>query len=191
MANKPSDPWQNELTINNFHADEVISALQKEIRRGNVENACRLAYEMMMTSPELESKLWQRLFVISVEDIGMGCKTAPLLIGRLFEMHQQFSAGEHDRNLFAIHAVRFLCECEKDRSSDELLNWIKHSDIQPLIPDYAIDMHTRRGKEMGRDFEHFYREGAKVNPEFRNRNRHYREVLLSVLGLDGEGEKKQ
>lgn len=191
MTNKPSDPWQNELTINNFHADEVISALQKEIRRGNVENACRLAYEMMMTSAELESKLWQRLQVISVEDIGMGCKTAPLLIGRLFEMHQQFSEGEHDRQLFAIHAVRFLCECEKDRSSDELLNWIKHSDIQPIIPDYAIDMHTRRGKEIGRSTEHFYHEAVIINPELRNRNRHYREALFTLLGIKGEEKANQ
>lgn len=191
MTNKTSDPWQNELTINNFHADEVISALQKEIRRGNVENACRLAYEMMMTSLELESKLWQRLLVISVEDIGMGCITAPILIGSLFEMHQQFNDGEHDRHLFAIHAVRFLCECEKDRSSDELLNWIKHQDLLPVIPDYAIDMHTRRGKELGRDVQHFYREGAKVNPELRNRNRHYREALFTVLGIKGKEKVNQ
>lgn len=191
MSTKHSDPWQDVKTINNFPADEVISALQKEIRRGNVENACRLAYEMMMTNPDLEAKLWQRLFVISVEDIGMGCVEAPVLIRSLGEMCNKFETGEHDRCLFAIHAVRFLCECDKDRSSDELLNWIKHQRLLPVIPDYAIDMHTRRGKELGRDVEHFYREGAKVNPELRNRNRHYREVLLSVLGLEEDGEKIQ
>lgn len=183
MSKNTSDPWQNVKTINNFRADEVISALQKEIRRGNVENACRLAYEMILTSSKLESKLWQRLLVISVEDIGMGCITAPSLIGRLFEMHNQFDVGEHDRYLFAIHAVRFLCECDKDRSSDELFNWIKHKNIPPVIPDYAIDMHTRRGKKMGRSIEHFYHEAAKIKPELRNRDKHYHEALFEVLGL--------
>lgn len=74
---QPHDPWQKVKTIHDLAADEVISALQKEIRRGHTENACRLAYELILTSPELEEKMWRRLMVVSVEDIGMGDKQAP------------------------------------------------------------------------------------------------------------------
>ena len=72
MADHPFDPWTRVRTIHDLPADEVISCLQKSIRRGMVENACLVAYEMMHTSPELERYMWDRLSIISVEDIGFG-----------------------------------------------------------------------------------------------------------------------
>jgi len=91
-----------------------------------------------------------------------------------------------DRELFAIHAVRYLCGCQKDRSSDEMLNWIKQAvektGLRPDIPDYALDMHTRRGAGMGRGFDHFLKEASRVHPELPGRNTSYRERLLKILG---------
>lgn len=184
MVEKHLDPWQKVKTVNNLAADEVISALQKEIRRGHTENACLLAYELLQTSSELEQKLWQRLLVISVEDVGLGNQLAAVLVNALFQMHLIFRFGEGDRALFAIHAVRILSESEKDRSSDELLCWIKMTDARPEIPEYALDMHTRQGQDLGRGFEHFILEAAKVVPEKSDRNTHYRELLIKILGLD-------
>lgn len=183
---KHPDPWQELRTIHDLAADEVISALQKEIRRGHSENAALLAYEMILTSPELEEKLWSRLLVISVEDIGFGEPRAAILIKTLFDMHLQFSKEEQDRYLFAIHAVRYLCGCEKDRSNDELLNLLMRIDGKPEIPDYAIDMHTRKGQEMGRGIEHFLLEASKIFPEKEDRNTVFREKLLGLLNLDDE-----
>ena len=38
-------------------------------------------------------------------------------------------------------------------------------DRPPLrVPDFALDVHTARGREMGRGAEHFYAEGAVVEP---------------------------
>ncbi len=31
------------------------------------------------------------------------------------------------------------------------------------IPDYVYDMHTRKGRKMGRSLKHFYEEGAYIN----------------------------
>jgi replication-associated recombination protein RarA len=178
------DPWVRIRTANDLPADEVISTLQKEIRRGNTENAVLAAYEMLITSPELESKLWQRLFVISVEDIGMGEPQAPILINSLFQMHYAFPEGAGDRYVFAIHAVRYLCSCLKDRSSDEMLNWIARGgmgeQVIPEIPDYAIDMHTARGQKMGRGFEHFLAEGAQIHPELEGRDNRYYKLLRNL-----------
>ena len=39
------DPWTRVTTAHGLQADEVISAFQKEIRRGNVENAALLAWD--------------------------------------------------------------------------------------------------------------------------------------------------
>ena len=37
-------------------------------------------------------------------------------------------------------------------------------DFAPTIPDYALDMHTMKGKAMGRGLDHFRKEGAKLVP---------------------------
>ncbi len=180
----PLDPWTKTRTVHDLPADEVISALQKEIRRGNTENAALLAYEMLTTSAELEAKLWQRLLVIAVEDIGCGDPHAPVLINSLYQMHLTPGLTEDDRFLFAVHATRSLCECQKDRSSSELLSWIKakvQEGMVPEIPDYAIDMHTLRGRALGRGKKHFIQEAAIVRPELEGREKKYREYLLKLL----------
>ena len=179
------DPWTRVRTFHDFPADEVISALQKEIRRGHTENATLLAYEMLITSPELEAYLWQRLQVISVEDIGYGNLQAPVLVETLYQMHQRIPRPRGDRYLFAIHAVRVLAESEKERGSDFLLNWLSRAvsdeGVRPQIPDYALDMHTKRGQEMGRDFEHFLNEASKVSPELPEQDTTYRDRLIAML----------
>ena len=126
MPNLPRDPWQNVTTYNGFPADHIISALQKEIRRGHTENATLLAYEMVLTSPALEDFLWQRLMIISVEDVGFGDPQAPVLINALVQMLATFDRSVAERKLFAVHAVRYLCQAQKDRASDEMINWMMH-----------------------------------------------------------------
>lgn len=188
MSLEDHDPWVEEKTVGGFPADEVISALQKEIRRSNTENAALLAYEMATTSPELEAYLWRRLIVISVEDIGFGDKFAPIMMYNLHQICEHLGRGAGERLLFAIHAVRYLCACQKDRSSDELTMWIKRAvpagEVSLEIPDYAIDMHTQRGQDMGRGIRHFIEEAAQIEPEFPDRNIEYRERLLAILHLN-------
>ena len=54
MSEFPYDPWQKCQTRSGLAADLVISALQKEIRRNHPENAATLAYEMLITSEDME-----------------------------------------------------------------------------------------------------------------------------------------
>ena len=144
VPNFKDDPWTQVRTAHNFPADEIISAVQKEIRRGNTENAALIAYEMLSTSEALEEYLWGRLQVISVEDVGYGNLNAPILIETLYQMHLRIPRPRGDRYLFAIHAVRVLCQSQKERGSDDLNNWVNQAvekkGVLPLIPDYAIDM---------------------------------------------------
>lgn len=179
------DPWVNVRTRHDFPADEIISALQKEIRRSNTENAALLAYEMATTSPELEAYLWKRLSVISVEDVGWGDVQAPVLVHTLHQMTQSFDRSDGERLLFAIHAVRYLCACQKDRSSDEMINWLKHEveseRLLPTIPDYALDVHTARGRQMERGVRHFWEEGARLFPELPERDTTYRQRMLKLM----------
>jgi replication-associated recombination protein RarA len=191
MSNMGRDPWVDVKTYHGFQADLVISALQKEIRRGNRENAALLAYEMCITSPALEEYLWQRLMVISVEDVGFGEPTAPVVIQSLVAMCDKFDRSVGERKLFAVHAVCYLCNCKKDRSSDEMINWIIHSEekgkLLPTIPDYALDRHTADGQAMGRGRRHFFEEAARLSPELPGRDLTYRQRLIEMLN-NGELE---
>jgi replication-associated recombination protein RarA len=185
MAHLDRDPWVEVKTFNGFQADHVISALQKEIRRGNTENAALLAYEMIITGPALEDYLWQRLKVISVEDIGFGELLAPVLIQSLFEMTSACDRASGERKLYAIHAVRYLCMCKKDRSTDEMVSWMNYSNklgnVLPVIPEYALDMHTGEGQKKGRGRRHFYEEASLVVPEASDRDRTYLERIRKML----------
>jgi replication-associated recombination protein RarA len=185
MSHLDRDPWVDVKTFNGFQSDHVISALQKEIRRGNTENASLLAYEMILTSPALEDYLWHRLRVISVEDIGFGELLAPVLIQSLFEMWRACDRGASERKLYAIHAVRYLCSCKKDRSTDEMINWINHAgkagNLLPVIPDYALDMHTAEGQKKGRGRRHFFEEASHTHPEAPDRDRTYLERIMKML----------
>lgn len=178
------DPWTRVLTAHGLAADEVISALQKEIRRGNSDNAALIAYEMVHTSPELEKCLWDRLSVISIEDVGFGELSAPVLIRSLEQLSHRFRRHQADRYLFAIQAVRYLATRLKDRSTDEMYNWMAHAveeqGLRPAIPDYALDMHTARGRAMGRGKRHFLEVGAQVSPELPDREKRYHERLKEI-----------
>lgn len=146
---------------------ELLSALQKDIRRGN-------EYEAMFWAVELESfnprMLWNRLTTISSEDVGPANLMMPVIIETLKK--QYFEARDKSSDscrLFLANAVVILARSRKSRIADDLLNTvyaeIQHENKKPPIPDYALDMHTLAGKKMGRGIEHFFSEGAKLSNE--------------------------
>ena len=71
MAKAMYDPWSKIVTKNGYAGDEVISALQKSIRRAKEEDACMFAYEMYISSPQLLEKMWRRLLTISTLNMQM------------------------------------------------------------------------------------------------------------------------
>ena len=182
---QPSDPWQRTTTEHGLAADEVISALQKSLRRGLLDNALLLAWEMYLTSPELEAMLWSRLCVIAVEDIGLGNVQAPVLIETLYQQHKRYDRPTGDRFLFAAHAIRVLATSAKDRTSDDMVNWAMRGtalgELSPDIPDVALDMHTLRGQQMGRDYRFFMDEASRVIPEINDKDQRYRDWIIKAL----------
>ena len=150
------DPWSNIQSRNGIPGDELISMLQKSIRRGLEENALAAAYEMYITSPQFHEKMWRRLLAISVE------------VYTLFKMAQEFPYSDGDQPMFFMHAIRFLCRCTKERTTDNIKNQIikewEHGK-KPEVPDYAYDLHTRKGRAMGRDEMHFLTEASRVIPQ--------------------------
>ena len=181
----PPDPWQNVLTLHGLPADELISGLQKCLRRGLAEKALLIAYEMFATSAEFEDHLWSRLSVISVEDVGRGNIMMPVIVESLYRMHERISRPSGDRFLFAAHAIRLIAESPKDRTSDDMVNFAKLEnqtrDKAPEIPDFAIDMHTKRGWDLGRGYEHFMKEASHIENPVKDRDSSYRDRIMAAL----------
>jgi replication-associated recombination protein RarA len=190
--NVAADPWTRVTTAHGFAADELISALQKSIRRGMVENAALVAYELFASGPALEEQLWRRLEIISVEDVGFGRPDAPLLVQALDGFRQRAERTSPDRLIYLIHAVRLLALSPKDRTSDEMATWVRRAvergERRPEIIDVMLDMHTRRGREMGRDYRHWFTEGALVENELPDRDLTYRRRLEELLAREGTSE---
>ena len=177
------DPWQNITTRNGIKGDLIISALQKSIRRGMTEEAISFGFEMYITSSQFEDKLWRRLQAISVEDVGFGDLNSPIIINTLNQMRQNFPYNDGDRPLFFVHAIRYLAAAKKDRTSDHMKNIVINEfryGKKPVIPDFAIDMHTEEGRKLGRDFKHFLTVASQTNNNLEV-NEDFKEKLLTLL----------
>ena len=178
------DPWTHVTSKRGYAADELISALQKSIRRGDIRLALLIGREMFESSAALEEMMWSRLCVISCEDVGDGSYSEPVVVDSLYRMHERLDRSFGDRWLFATHAIRFLAERVKDRTSDEWANLTMHAinaAEQPFeIPDYAIDVHTRRGQLEGRTVDDFWEDGATLANEREGRSTALKEEIVRL-----------
>jgi replication-associated recombination protein RarA len=176
------DPYTRLTSPRGIPVDQLVSVLQKDIRRGNVDNAALAAYEMLTTSPEVAEHMWHRLKVIAVEDIGMGAAMAPVLLNCLHENYRRATGSE--RTMMALHAVRFLATAKKDRTSSEhtdfVIQQVESGHTAVTIPDYALCVHTKAGQEMGRGLLHWWENGATVNNELETADHSYRDQLIDI-----------
>lgn len=162
-------------TVRGYDFFEVSSAMQKAIRRADAAVAGYFALELWTSG--YRDYVWKRLFTISAEDC-YGVITKE--IEALWQGHELVNKGskEPKGRIFVSKAVILLCECRKCRDADHLQNfiydkllidadeWLEDVRQNPIpIPSYTFDVHTRRGKKMGRKKEEFFRdEYESLNP---------------------------
>ncbi|XES77339.1 MAG: hypothetical protein ACBZ72_00305 [Candidatus Bathyarchaeia archaeon] len=154
-------------TPNGYDLYELLSALQKCIRRGMEYEAAHFAVELEEFNP---TALWNRLKIIASEDIGCANPMAPILVETLFKEYQASKSRLNDDayKLFMVNAVVCLCRSPKTRIVDDLQNvvYTERAEGKRLeIPDFALDMHTKEGKARGRGVEEFFSEGNKLENE--------------------------
>ena len=140
-------------TKSGYPLDEVVSALQKDIRRGNFENACHWARELVLSGNSW--KLWRRLQVIAMEDIGFASPTALQVIRTLQAHAQEMGVQTWEGQRAAIAGAFFLATSPKSRLMDELCNYFQYVQggkikvPNPEIPSFALDCHTKAGRAKG------------------------------------------
>jgi len=179
------DPYSQIVSPHGIPVDELVSVLQKEIRRSRIDNAVLAAYEMFITSPDVAQHLWRRLRIIAVEDVGLGLPVGPVLIDVLHRIFNDTPGGDW---MMACHAVRLLASAPKDRTSSEHADWVvaKVALGEALVgvPDYASCVHTRAGQELGRGLMQWWDNGAAVRDELAWADHRYRDELIEIHRRD-------
>ena len=196
LESKSNVPMNGQrLTQRGYYIDELLSALQKDIRRGNEYEAVFWAAELESFNPRM---LWNRLRVIASEDIGPAYPRMPLLIETLERHYFDARKRRNDSyRVFLSNAIVNLVRCRKSRIADNLLTVvygeIQHENKELPIPDYALDKHTKKGRKMGRGWTHFFNEGCKLENEAFDDP--YRERALELVtkhgGLQSEFRQKK
>lgn len=156
-------------TKNGYEFFEVTSAFQKSVRRGLEDDALYWGLELYKSG--YREYVWKRIMVMTSEDIGLAEPELPTRINALYNFFSLFNKDEKQKEfgnnvLFVVQAILHIVRAKKSRLVDETctLHFMfceKHFGIKE-IPDYALDMHTRRGRAKGRAENHFYQEAGKL-----------------------------
>jgi len=158
-------------TVRGYFFDEVTSAMQKAIRRGDAWLAGYWAIEL--SESNYGKYVWSRLRVIGAEDC-WGILNQEIEALRAGWQEQQ-TKGKTGR-IFISKAVILLCAAKKSRDADHLTNLLYDqsaiseerllADLESArgngemedIPEYAFDCHTRQGKRQGKTKAMFFRD---------------------------------
>lgn len=167
---------QTPPTKGGYDFYEVASLLQKSLRRGDTTLAARAANELF---PQYTNYIWNRLMTVSAEDC------ASLVTSEIVALYDGWlkvnngKAGSKGR-VFIAKAIIILAKCKHARDADELNLLVSDrypedmfgaevvGQVEDLIgvntaddfeiPPYVYDVHTRRGKRMGKTKPQFMRE---------------------------------
>ena len=117
---------------------------------------------------EFPSHVWNRLEIISHEDIGLGDINVVMLVKTCKEQWAAYKKlNNKSRNMILANAVAAMCRAKKTRVGDHLgiISFRRHPNKygQP-VPDVGHDKHTSTGRRMGRGFDHFFEHGARLVP---------------------------
>lgn len=148
-------------------AGEVASAMQKCIRRGLADDALYWATELDLAG--YGEYVFKRLVIIASEDVGPADHQAAVIVATLREawrdQRKKKDARHAPERLFLVHAVLYLAGAPKSRMVDHALI-VHYEGPRPKreIPDFALDLHTQRGRSRKRGHAHFWKEGAVIHP---------------------------
>jgi replication-associated recombination protein RarA len=157
---------QRELppTRRGYQPHEVVSALQKAVRRSKPEEAAYWAIELFASG--YHNWLFKRLYEIAFEDT-----TLPRVPGALADlavietraMKQHPKAG----GMEVVAAAVMLATAPKSNINSRLVMTLVSDNAERLeVPDEALDRHTRAGRGMGRGWDHFREEaGQLIEPD--------------------------
>lgn len=146
------------------------SAFQKFIRRGMEHETLWFGTELYISG--YEEYVWFRMRVMACEDVGLANHKLTVQIQSLYQVYTDFKKKKNKHGperLPFVNALLLLVRSEKSRIVDNLLCeyiFLRETVAVPNLDkpeyDFVWDMHTLKGKKMGRGNDHFYEEAGKI-----------------------------
>jgi len=173
-----------------YYKDEVISALQKAIRRSDERRAVYWATVLELEGTKITTQMWHRMLIIANEDIGPADSSVIVKIKTLYDCWKE---GLGSERLCVIHAALILARAPKSRTCCNLAVFLYDKKARPkvAIPDYALDRHTQKGYEMQRKWEHFITDASLLiqpdQAQFAVADKDYKEKAEAVLRAGWKG----
>lgn len=155
------------VTRDGYDFYAISSLFQKSIRRGDIPKASFAAWQLM---ERYESYLWNRMLIITAEDIDGMVGWAIIGLKIQQDMVRKHTNGRNKGTIFIAKAIEILCKSRKCRDAcyiDCNYLWndpvtesqITEEDLETLpeaelengkIPDWVYDVHTYIGKKRGK-----------------------------------------
>jgi len=168
----PKEPDDEEMsfvlhTVHGYRLDEVMSDLQKCVRRAREKEAVFLVRELVDSG--FVRYFWRRMMIIASEE----CSNDIALcahIGQLAKNAELATSGftKLRNSIIESQAVIAACRARKSREACDASCWAYYATKAgyriPLHPS-SIDVHTMRGKQLRKTMEDFKREGRLVAGE--------------------------
>jgi replication-associated recombination protein RarA len=183
-------------TINGYDYYEAMSAFQKAIRRCDEDEAVFWGIELYDSN--YVGHLWNRILIIAHEDIGIAEKNFTAQVIALKQAHdylEKHRPKKVSKKLVMLQTFIELARAKKSRYTDLAYSvyWAQHSNRAKtrIVPDYAFDMHTRRGKMLRRGLDHFYDEGALINNRAEIDNERLFEQLARKFDIEAQEEERR
>jgi replication-associated recombination protein RarA len=164
---RTAPPWQ-AVTAHAYRLDEVISSVQKAVRRCDTDAALFWAVELNESG--YGAYAWRRLLVIASEDVGLADPMAAVVVSALYANAVALKKVRPPSDvrwdgLTLLQATAYLARASKNREVPDCYSTIElrlSRGERPEIPDHAIDGHTARGRAQGRAEGFFQAEGRRV-----------------------------
>jgi hypothetical protein len=148
-----------------YPLDEAISTLQKCVRRGREREAMYWTCELIQSG--YVRYFWRRLMIIASEE----CSADLDLCCRVGQLAQNAALTSKDfsgrvEGILEAQAVLALCRCpSKSREACDAFGYMhfaRQAGFRITPHGAGVDMHTKRGREMGKGFVDFATEGRYV-----------------------------
>ncbi|MGE4300842.1 MAG: hypothetical protein AB7F40_04475 [Victivallaceae bacterium] len=153
-------------TPNGFSPYELVSAMQKFIRRSMEREALYCFYELEAAG--LYNVAANRLCISIYEDVGMANPSLTNSIPMHIEQMQKWYQAKNGAwRLVLGNIILQACRGQKTRIADHFVCSQGARRANGFVldleqySDFVYDMHTMKGKRMGRGLEHFFAEGMK------------------------------
>jgi len=150
------------LTKNGHDFWEMLSLLQKAIRRNDYKNAGAAANELF---PKHRNSIWDTIYTVFAEDC-FPCSGVGETLIALKQMQDDFTKRGKPGKIFISRAICLVCLCLKNRDAAfygcNYFHDANHPELEenreqdfetiPLtsIPPWTFDVHTLKGKMAGK-----------------------------------------